>query len=323
MLLTVIVPATFSLLIHLSEPMISVLMRYLELVVFWRVHQLNESVAVPTGMIQCLGLAFIINSKYKVLEFESSASEEAILVMPDATSQSNLKNLDRFYQHIGVHAESWYQYANGPEMGRRLNNGDLCLVIGCDKTTSWGIATLANSTSASRLQFMRVAGSSGDLGPSYTWEHSGTAESPRVGPSRRGPIPNQCLFIRYLAFKLSECAWPGLRDPTGVQIRMESYGSTTLESKQSNTPNPSASRTFSPALSYVLRLIFSDPNCKKTKVLPEPTQDSLEIVAVSYAISVCCDLISLVFPFHQNSFRKGRHYQCTLSIISYNLLEPK
>ena len=58
-LLTVIVLATFSLLIHLSDPMISVLLRYLELVVFWRAHQLNESVAVPTGMIQCLGLTFI------------------------------------------------------------------------------------------------------------------------------------------------------------------------------------------------------------------------------------------------------------------------
>jgi len=244
--------------------------------------------------------------------------------MPDATSQSNLKNLDRFYQHIGVHAESWYQYANGPEMGRRLNNGDLCLVIGCDKTTSWGIATFSNSLSASQLQFMRVAGSSGDLGPSYTWEHSGTTDCPRVGPSRRGPFPNQCLFIRYLAFKLSERAWPGLRDPTGVQIRMKSHGSTTSESKQSNTPSLSPSQTFSSALSHVLRLFFSsNPNCKETTALPEPTQESLEIIAVSYAISVCFDLIFLVFPFHQNAFRKLHHYLCTLSIISYNFLEPK
>jgi len=232
-----------------------------------------------------------------VLEFESSASEGAIVVMPDATFQSNLKNLDRFYQHIGVHAESWYQYANGPEMGRRLNNGDLCLIIGCDKTTSWGIATFSNSLSASQLQFMRVAGSSGDLGPSYTWEYSGTTDSPRVGPSQRGPIPNQCLFVRYMSFKLSERAWPGLRDPTGVHIRMESYGSTTSESKQSNTPNLSASQTFSSALSHVLRLFFSDPNYRETTALPEPTQDSLEIGAMSYATSVCLILTSLCLLF--------------------------
>jgi len=243
-----------------------------------------------------------------VLEFESSASEGAILVMPDATSQSNLNNLERFYQHIGVHAESWYQYANGPEMGRRLNNGDLCLVIGCDKTTSWGIATFSNSLSASQLQFMQVASSSGDLGPSYTWGHSGTADSPRVGPSRRGPTQNQCLFIRYLAFKLSERAWPALRDPTEVEIRMESHRCSTSESKQSNTPNLSAPQTFSSALSHVLRLFFSsNPNLKETKALPEPTQDSLEIVAVSYAIPVCFGITSLVLIFHQNAFRKLHH----------------
>jgi len=58
-LLTVIALAIFGLLTHLSNPVISVILRYLELEAFWRVHQLNESVAVPTGMIQCLGLAFI------------------------------------------------------------------------------------------------------------------------------------------------------------------------------------------------------------------------------------------------------------------------
>ena len=230
-----------------------------------------------------------------MLEFESSASEGAILAMPDATFQSNLKNLDRFYQHIGIHAESWYQYANGPDMGRRLNNGDLCLVIGCDKTTSWGIATFSNSLTTSQLQFRRV-GSSGDPEPSYTWEHSGTADSPRVGPSRRGAIPNQCLFVRYLSFKLSERAWPGLRDPTGVQIRMESHESTNPGSRQSNPSNLSAPRTFSSILSHVLRLIPGfNTDCRETKALPETTQGSLETVAVSYAISVRFDLI---FVFH-------------------------
>jgi len=230
-------------------------------------------------------------SEYRVLEFafESSASEGAILAMPDATFQSNLNNLDRFYEHIGNHAESWYQYANGPEMGRRLNNGDLCLVIGCDKTTSWGIATFSNSSTTSRLQLRRAANSSGDPRRSYTWEHSGAGDSPRVGPTQRSSYPNQCLFIRYLTFKLSERAWPRLREPSGVQIRMESHGPTTPGSKQSNPPNLRSSRKFSSAFSHALRSAFNPTsNGKETKA----TGDSLNIVAVSYANPVCFDLSS-------------------------------
>jgi len=212
--------------------------------------------------------------------------------MPDATFQNNVNNLDRFYQHIGIHAESWYRYANGPDMGRRLNNGDLCLVIGCDKTTSWGIAAFSNSLTTSELQFRQIADSSDNPELSYTWELSGTADSPRIGPSRRPPFPNQCLFIRHLTFKLAEQAWPGLREPTGVEIRMESHGSNIPGSKQSDP----SSRIFSSTLSHVLNLISSFyPSGKETKALSERREDSLEIVAVSYAILVSFDLTSLVF----------------------------
>jgi len=170
--------------------------------------------------------------------------------MPDATFQSDLNNLDRFYQHIGTHAESWYRYANGPDMGRRLDNSGICLVIGCDKTNSWGIATFSDSTeqTTSRLQFLPVASSSGgDSGCSYTWEHSGTAHSPRVGPSRREPLGqssrNQCLFLRYLTFKLRKRTF-GFRGTTEVQIQMRSHQSTSPGTMQLNSPNPGSSRTL-------------------------------------------------------------------------------
>jgi len=244
--------------------------------------------------------------------------------MPDATFQSNLNNLDRFYEHIGIYAESWYQYANGPDMGRRLKNGDLCLVIGCDKTTSWGIATFSNSSTSSRLQFKRAAESSGNLGRSYIWEHSGTADSPRVGPSQRASYPNQCLFIRYLTIKLLESAWSGLREPNGVEIRMESHGTPTPGSKQSNPTNLRSSRTFGSALSHVLRSTFNPTsNNKETKALAEPTQDSLEIVAVSYAISVCLDLTFLVILLTRVHIRKRHRCQCTSTITFSDFLEPK
>jgi len=214
--------------------------------------------------------------------------------MPDAVLQSDLNNLERFYQHIGTHAESWYQYANGPDMGRRLENNGLCLVIGCDKTNSWGIATFSNSMeqTTSRLQFLPVASSSGDVGRSYTWEHSGTAQSPRVGPSVGGPLQqsslNQCLFVRYLVFKLRKRVVPGFTGPSGVKIQMRSHGSTSPEVTQLNSSNLGSLRTFGLALSRVLGSAFG-PGREESDALPEQTDDLLEIVAESYMVSVCPD----------------------------------
>ena len=233
--------------------------------------------------------------QYRGLEFESSAAEGAVLAIPDAAFQSDLKNLDRFYQHIGTHAESWYRYANGPDMGRRLDNSGLCLVIGCDKTNSWGIATFSNSMeqTTSRLQFLPIASSSnGGPGCLYTWDHSGTANSHRVGPRReslRRAPHSQCLFIRYLDIKLRKRAL--LSGPAGVKIQMRSHQSTSFGTMQSNSSNLGSSWTSS--LSRVLRSTFS-PGGTASDVLPELTEDPLEIIAESYMLSVRSDLISLL-----------------------------
>ena len=257
------------------------------------------------------------------LEFESSAVEGAILVLPDAAFQSDLNNLERFYRHIGTHAESWYEYANGQDMGRRLDKSGLCLIIGCDKTNSWGIATFSNALTTSRLQFLPVASSSREPGPSYTWVLLGTADSPRIGPSQRGPLPNQCLFIRCLTFKLSESARPGSGGPSGVQIQMESYQSTTPENKQSDPSSLGSSRIFSSTFSLVVGLISAFyPNSKETSALPEPTQDPLEIMVVSYANLVRFELVLLALLLIRMHIRQ-HHCRCTSTITSFNFLELK
>jgi len=221
--------------------------------------------------------------------------------MPDATFQSNLNDLDRFYQHIGAHAECWYRYANGPGMGRRLNNGDLCLVIGCDKTTSWGIATFSNSLdqTTSHLQFRPVESSSGDPGCSYIWEHSGTADSPRVGPDRAGTLGvgplaesqslrNQCLFVRYLSLTLSDSAWSGFREPNGVQIGMESHQSTSTRGQMLNRPRPRRTRKFGSAITRAFLSTFS--SSEDTGELMLQTQDD-ELVTETRTVSVSIEFI--------------------------------
>lgn len=161
------------------------------------------------------------------LTFESSASEGAILTMPDDTYQCDVRNLEIFYQYIGEHAKDWYEFANGPTMGRRIKNGDLCVVIGCDKSTTWGIATFSNTSNqaTSRLQFRPT----GQHSNTYTWEHSGRANV-RIGPGRTNygqtqsqPLRNQCLFVRYLTITLAPSVWKALKEPKGINIRAQSH----------------------------------------------------------------------------------------------------
>ena len=155
------------------------------------------------------------------LTFESSASEGAILTMPEGADSEDLRNRLRFQTYIGTHAKDWYKFANGP-CGREARNGDLRLVVGHDKSTSWGMASFSNSSLSQgtkfRLKFTALEDQPSQRSAvnNYAWEYSGVAEV-RVGP---GPsenkglgetdscrLQNQCLFIRSLHVMLSEKVW--------------------------------------------------------------------------------------------------------------------
>ena len=158
------------------------------------------------------------------LIFESSASEGAILTMPEGAYSEDLSNSLRLRQYIATHAEDWYKFVNGPR-GREAQNGDLHVVVGCDKTTSWGMATFANTSLTQETNFRLKFSALGEqqsqrnAGNKYMWEHSGIAEV-RVGPGRgeneelgeteSNRLRNQCLFLRTLNVTLSEKVWEEL-----------------------------------------------------------------------------------------------------------------
>ena len=98
--------------------------------------------------------------------FESSASEGAILSMPQGSSSKNLGNLGTFREYVTANVTNLYRYINGPR-GREAKNGDICLVS-FDKTTSWGIATFANQTQQNSCRF-KFGPSEGDSTCTYTW----------------------------------------------------------------------------------------------------------------------------------------------------------
>ncbi|KAF8956508.1 hypothetical protein BDZ97DRAFT_1616431, partial [Flammula alnicola] len=76
------------------------------------------------------------DAKFPGLCFETSASEGAILTMPEGAISQDLENIPRFRAYAAKHVDNWYRFVNGPR-GREAKNGDVRLVVGCDKTTSW------------------------------------------------------------------------------------------------------------------------------------------------------------------------------------------
>jgi hypothetical protein len=153
--------------------------------------------------------------------FKASALEGAILTIPRGARSQDLGNYARFREYAAANLADWYKFVNGPR-GREARNGDIHLVTGFDKTTSWGIATFVDQTpqNSCHLSF----GPSEDAGSmssssTYRWDCSGDAEV-QVGPglnqmaelgSPDDPpdvqFENQCLFVRTLNIALADDLW--------------------------------------------------------------------------------------------------------------------
>jgi len=147
-------------------------------------------------------------------------------MMPNGCRKQELRTKAGFRKYMGVHLESWYEFAN-IKMGYEVGNGDLRLVIGCHKAPSWGMAAFSNAshTSNLRLQF-RLLDQPDRLstGATHEWEYAsghGMTEV-RVGPSNDDdlgecdgrPLCNQALFLLTLNGVLSEEQWARVHLPS-------------------------------------------------------------------------------------------------------------
>lgn len=145
--------------------------------------------------------------------FESSASEGAVLAMPQGAQAQDVANVSIFRQYLSRNAENWYRYVNNVR-GREASNGAVRLVIGCDKASSWGVATFSNLTKRNCSLKFRTS-SETELGHKYVWDCSGMVEA-RAGPDpqememltvQSGAPLNQCLFVRTLDATLHDDTW--------------------------------------------------------------------------------------------------------------------
>ena len=161
--------------------------------------------------------------------------------MPEGAISEDLQNRPRFREYASANVDKWYRYINGT-LGYEAKNGGIHVVVGCDKTTSWGMASLSNVTRHSRIKFKPLDAHSSSS--RYTWEYSGVANA-KVGPDQKeidelkegldgsatpDKYQNQCLFVRTVPVTLKDDEWEKLNG--GVSI-----GCTTDAKHGTGTPN--------------------------------------------------------------------------------------
>ncbi|KAK0498774.1 hypothetical protein EDD18DRAFT_50439 [Armillaria luteobubalina] len=145
-------------------------------------------------------------------EFSTAKESAAILCLPNRATKHEILNKAAIKAYATANGAAWYNYVNSPEyLGREAPNGSLYVVTGCDKTDSWGTATVSNpSRSRSvRLSFMAAGVAGGDIRASHTWSTGFSADT-RVYPlpSTSYPYPvdreNQCIFARGFTISLAD-----------------------------------------------------------------------------------------------------------------------
>ena len=202
------------------------------------------------------------------MTFATSAAEGAVLTAPEGSITTDLQTARRFHAYADANVESWYRFVNGTR-GMDAKNGELRLVLGCDKATSYGTAVISNIT-PQRTNYLKFqpSESTSSSAPLYHWESSGLAEY-RVGPdptqvavlreddtsnvSIGGSYLNLCIFVRTLNLTLKDEILAAInREIEVAEKQQNKLGKNTGSTSQSN-PNAEASPSTEKSQSHTAR----------------------------------------------------------------------
>ncbi|KAF7354054.1 Cell division control protein [Mycena venus] len=172
-----------------------------------------------------------------VVEISTSSKETAVLLLPDGASRTDLRPKNIFRDYALKHAQRWYAFVNG-RLHRMVGNGDLYLVTGTDKSSSWSVAALENHSEGCKISLKLKASQVGSAGTSCVWEWE-TADSfadwgPRPLPAERSE--NQTVFIR--GFKVAIRSSPLKKSAKAISI---------VDSKPSDILSKAGGSPFSPS----------------------------------------------------------------------------
>ncbi|KAJ7919662.1 hypothetical protein B0H13DRAFT_233085, partial [Mycena leptocephala] len=166
-----------------------------------------------------------------VVEVSTNSKETAMLLLPDGASRWDLRTLQVFRDYAFKHAPKWYEFVNG-DLGRMIGNGDLYLVTGVTKSTSWNVAALENQSGDGQVTLKLKAAQVATAGASYAWEWESASSSVNSGPHR---LPgeeswrdNQTVFVR--GFKVCLRTKPLRRSPKLLTIVDSKWSNLSLKS---------------------------------------------------------------------------------------------
>jgi hypothetical protein len=126
------------------------------------------------------------------------------LVIPDGALSEDLRNYKLVENYIAKNAKSWYEYVASDDCGMPAENGDIRVVVGTDKVSSWGMATFENVKVENPLRFELNVDERASQIRTYRWNRiigrAGPPEYEIRNLSVQGPDPlrNQCVFVRTL-----------------------------------------------------------------------------------------------------------------------------
>jgi hypothetical protein len=134
-----------------------------------------------------------------VVEVSTSSKQTGLLLLPDGASRWDLRFPQIFRNYALKHAQSWYAFVNG-HLGSSVGSGDLYLVTGVTKSTSWSVAAVENHSTDGKLSLKLKAAQVGSAGASCAWEWESASSSVDSGPRRRPGEEswrnNQTVFLR-------------------------------------------------------------------------------------------------------------------------------
>ncbi|KAJ7096075.1 hypothetical protein C8R44DRAFT_813124 [Mycena epipterygia] len=143
------------------------------------------------------------------VEISTSSKRTAVLLLPDGASRTDLRFPDKFRDHALKHAKSWYDFLSS--LGRTVDNGELYLVTGVDKSASWSVAAVENYTEDCTISLKLKAAQIGSAGASYVWEWETVARfadsGPRRPPGEDSGAKNQTVFLRGFRIAIPSLPW--------------------------------------------------------------------------------------------------------------------
>jgi hypothetical protein len=190
----------------------------------------------------------------KEYEFKAFSDEGAILVLPEGSTQKDLRSIQKFREYATNNAFSWYCHTHR-SLKEDVPNGSLLLITGRVGSMSYGAASFTEIPGKTGGSISKFSLNRTDERQrwSCSWELKKSAIT-HHGKVNESGVESFCVFIQAFALKLNKAAYQqsfdngdnGGSPPTpipklGVPTGKSTSHSTSFDSRTRDRPSPGSS----------------------------------------------------------------------------------